>query len=80
MSASNITEDEIREAFRIADKDENGNIDFYELEKFLSKNGFQKTKQELADIFKVVDKNQDQKISYEEFRDGYNILINALNS
>lgn len=59
------TEDEIREAFKLFDKDDNGYISVSELKNILTETGEKITPEEANELIKAIDKDGDGKIDYE---------------
>ena len=57
----------LREVFFMVDRNQNGKIEFPELEMGLSQIGFFLKKVDLQALFKFFDINQDRTMSYEEF-------------
>lgn len=62
------TEEEIRDAFRIFDKDGNGLISANELKQLMANLGEKLTDEELDEMMREADLNGDGHIDYEEFR------------
>ncbi|CAK9293570.1 unnamed protein product [Gordionus sp. m RMFG-2023] len=62
-----FNEAEIREAFRIFDKDGNGFIGAAELRHIMSNLGEKLTEEEVDDLLKMADSNQDGQVKYEDF-------------
>lgn len=58
---------EMREAFKIFDRDGNGYIDFAELKTVITRMGEPLTDKEADEIFKQADSNGDGKLDYDEF-------------
>ena len=61
------TELELREAFRVFDRDGNGFLDAAELRNALARNGEPLTAKELDELFQNADIDGDGKINYDEF-------------
>nr|XP_034323714.1 neo-calmodulin [Crassostrea gigas] len=61
------TEDEIREAFKLFDKDNNGCITVTELRNILTETGQKIRPEEADELMKAIDTDGDGKIDYEEF-------------
>nr|XP_022332304.1 neo-calmodulin-like [Crassostrea virginica] len=61
------TEDEIREAFKLFDTDNNGFITVAELRNILTDTGEKIRPEEADELIKAIDKDGDGKIDYEEF-------------
>ncbi|XP_062620981.1 neo-calmodulin-like isoform X2 [Saccostrea cucullata] len=61
------TEDEIREAFTLFDKDCNGYITVSELRNILTETGQKIRPEEADELIKSIDKDGDGKVDYEEF-------------
>ena len=59
------TEDEIREAFKLFDKDNNGFITVAELRNILTYTGEKIRPDEADELIKAIDKDGDGKIDYE---------------
>ncbi|KAL1484242.1 hypothetical protein MTO96_032688 [Rhipicephalus appendiculatus] len=66
-SRSADTVDEIREAFRVFDRDGNGYINATELRHVMTTLGEKLTDEEVDDMMRVADKDGDGRINYEEF-------------
>merc|ERR1719288_121986 len=58
---------EMREAFKIFDRDGNGYIDLKELKTVITRMGEPLSDKEAEEIFKVADLNGDGKLDYDEF-------------
>lgn len=58
---------EMREAFKIFDRDGNGYIDLRELKTVITRMGEPLSDQEATEIFKAADLNGDGKLDYDEF-------------
>merc|ERR1712152_61148 len=58
---------EMREAFKIFDRDGNGYIDLRELKTVITRMGEPLSDKEAEEIFKVADLNGDGKLDYDEF-------------
>ena len=63
------SEEEIREAFRVFDKDGNGFVSTSEIKFVLSKIGIHFTDEELVEMVQEADIDGDQHISFKEFSD-----------
>ena len=61
------TEEELREAFRMFDRDGSGHLDAAELRNSLSRVGEPLTAKELDELFQNADIDGDGKINYDEF-------------
>jgi calmodulin len=59
------TEDEIREAFKLFDKDNNGYISVSELKNILTETGEKIAPEEANELIAAIDKDGDGKIDYE---------------
>ncbi|XP_056021983.1 calmodulin-alpha-like [Ostrea edulis] len=70
------TEDEIREAFKLFDKDDNGYISVSELKNILTETGEKITPEEANELIKAIDKDGDGKIDYEEAKPVFNEFDN----
>jgi Ca2+-binding EF-hand superfamily protein len=57
----------IREAFRLFDTDNSGEIDPYEFEKLVKSLGIELDKQKIKELYKEIDKNRSNTIDLEEF-------------
>ena len=64
---STDTEEEIREAFKVFDKDGNGFIDAQELRHVMTNLGEKLTDEEVNEMISEADKDGDGQINYEEF-------------
>lgn len=62
-----ILEIELREAFRVFDKDRNNNLNFAELRRALMHLGEPLTDKEASDLCNMMDANGDNKVDVEEF-------------
>lgn len=62
-----VVEIELREAFRVFDKDRNNSLDFNELRKALMYLGEPLTEKETAELCKMMDTNGDNKVDIDEF-------------
>ena len=58
---------EMREAFKIFDRDGNGYIDLKELKTVITRMGEPLSDKEAEEIFRVADLNGDGKLDYDEF-------------
>ena len=58
---------EMREAFKIFDRDGNGYIDLRELKTVITRMGEPLSDEEATEIFKAADLNGDGKLDYDEF-------------
>ena len=58
---------EMREAFKIFDKDGNGYIDLLELKSVITRMGEPMSDQEADEMFRAADTNGDGKLDYDEF-------------
>merc|ERR1719288_697635 len=58
---------EMKEAFKIFDRDGNGYIDFKELKTVITRMGEPLSDKEAEEIFRVADLNGDGKLDYDEF-------------
>lgn len=65
--ASQISEEEIREAFRVFDRDSRGVIVVSELKHAMTTIGEPLTQQEAEDLFKMAGISSDGLLNYEEF-------------
>ncbi|XP_052137267.1 putative calmodulin-like protein 6 [Oryza glaberrima] len=61
-------EEELRKAFRIFDKDDNGFISRNELSMVMASLGEEMTEDEIDDMMKAADSNNDGQVDYEEFK------------
>jgi Ca2+-binding EF-hand superfamily protein len=57
----------IREAFKLFDSDNSGEIDPYEFEKLVKSLGIELDKQRIKELYKEIDKNRSNTIDLEEF-------------
>uniref|UniRef100_A0A0D9XTM5 EF-hand domain-containing protein n=1 Tax=Leersia perrieri TaxID=77586 RepID=A0A0D9XTM5_9ORYZ len=64
----NDDEEELRKAFRIFDKDDNGFISPNELRMVMASLGDELTEHEIDDMMKAADTNNDGQVDYEEFK------------
>jgi calmodulin len=62
------SEEELREAFKVFDKDGNGLIEAGELKNVMESLGEKLTDEELAEMIKEADLNNDGVIQFEEFK------------
>lgn len=62
-----ISEDELREAFKVFDRDNSGKISVEELRWAMANLGEKMTNEQIDDMMKVADKNKDGHIDYSEF-------------
>ncbi len=69
-----FTEQEIREAFRVFDKDGNGYVSATELKFVMSKLGVVFTDEELIEMYAEADTDNDGQIDLAEFR---NMILSA---
>lgn len=74
--SSQTEEEEIREAFEVFDKNQDGRISFDELKQILTSLGQNLMDSEIAALIKEVDENKDGFIDFEEFRNLYKTLSN----
>jgi calmodulin len=65
--AQSSQEDELRQAFKVFDKDGNGTIDVAELKLVMQQLGEPLNDQQLADMMKEADLNGDGQIDFQEF-------------
>ena len=68
MKKKNITEREIREAFRAYDKDGNGLISPAELKQTITEMGDECTDEEVEEMIKEADTDGDGQVNFEEFQ------------
>ena len=61
----NIVEIELREAFRVFDRNRNNNLDFAELQKALTHLGEPLSDKEAIDLCKLMDSNGDNQVDIE---------------
>ncbi|XP_037075106.1 calmodulin-like [Pollicipes pollicipes] len=61
------SEDELKEAFRVFDKDDDGFLSVAELRHIMTSMGEKMTKNEVDDMISEADKDGDGKINYQEF-------------
>jgi calmodulin len=64
---SSDSEEDIREAFKVFDKDGNGFIDASELKHVMTNLGEKLTEEEVNEMIKEADTDGDGQINYEEF-------------
>jgi len=68
MGGKSDPEKELRDAFRVFDKDDSGSISRAELKLLMLKLGQNLTENEIDQMMDIADENGDGEISYEEFR------------
>ncbi|KAH0573728.1 Centrin [Spironucleus salmonicida] len=69
-------ETELKNIFRLVDKDDSGEIDRKELQQLLVNIGHMSlTEQDIDDMFEVIDFNADGKIQFQEFHDFFQDLL-----
>ena len=66
------TEEEIREAFRVFDKDGNGYVSTSEIKFVLNSVGLHFSDEEILEMVQEADIDGDQHVSFDEFRDIFN--------
>ena len=65
MSGSHSSEDEIREAFRVFDRDGNGYVNAAELKHVMTNLGEKLTDEEVDEMIREIDVEGDGQINYE---------------